>query len=160
MATRAGSEPIVSEPPTDQVSQAAGRYLLELYWLSLDVDGRVGMGRIGDRLDVSPASVTEMVAHLDEADLVEYRKHQGVALTDGGTAVGAALAWRYCVVERFFQSMLDADLDVSTTYELGYRLPDEGVRTLGQKLEIPCMRACDRTTPPSDRSQHQSTAGS
>lgn len=88
-----------------------------------------------------------MVSHLSENGIVDYRKHHGVFLTDRGIAIGEALAWRYCVVDEFFRSVLDNALDRSTTYELGYRLPAAGVVTLGEKVGIPCMRACEGPQP-------------
>lgn len=142
----AGSALTMSAPPAQHVTQGAGRYLLELYWLSRDTDDRIGMGRTGDHLGVSSASVTEMVSRLAEDGVVDYREQHGVVLTDRGVAIGEALAWRYCVVDNFFRDVLDTSLDPSTAYEFGYRLPEGGVVTLGEKLGMPCTRAC-RGTP-------------
>lgn len=142
MAASPESEGSTSEPPTRCVTSDAGRYLLELYWLSLDRDGRISTGEIGDRLGVSPASVTGMVSKLADLGLVDHRKYQGLELTERGDAVSEVLAWRYCLVTNLFREVLDAPIDPETAYRFGFRLPREGVATLGEKLGVPCMRAC------------------
>lgn len=88
MAIRGGSSPVTTVPATQHVTQDAGRYLLELYRLSLETDDRIEMGRLGERLDVSSPSVTEMVSQLSDYGIVEYRNHHGARLTDRATAMG------------------------------------------------------------------------
>lgn len=131
-----------STPATQCVSPNAGRYLLEMYWLSADDEEQISTGTLSDRLDVSPASVTEMVSRLDDLGAVDYRKHRGVELTERGTDVAEVLAWRHCIVASFFREVLDAPIDVATAYELGFHLPEEGAATLGEKVGLPCLRAC------------------
>lgn len=142
-----GSNPADSPsgPPTRSVTREAGRYLLELYWLSLDADDRISTGDLGDRLGVSPASATGMAAKLADVGLADHRKYRGLELTERGNAVAEALAWRYCLVTNLFEEVLDAPIDPEAAYRLGYHLPREGVVTLGEKLGVPCMRACSGT---------------
>lgn len=145
MSSRTEPAPATVDPPTKQITQGAGRYLLEVYWLSLDTENRIEMRHIGDRLDVESSSVNEMVSHLSEDGFLDYRKYDGVRLTDRGVAIGEVLAWRYCVVDWFFRSVLDATFDRSTVYELSYRLPRTGILTLGERLGVPCIGACEGT---------------
>lgn len=130
--------------PTEKVSREAGRYLLELYFASLDTDDRVRTGTLGERLDVHPASVTEMISKLAKRELVDYRKHEGVTLTTMGEEVAEMLVWRYCVTDRFFTETLDAPVDRRIAYRIGFELPFEGLVTLAETVDIPCMRACSR----------------
>lgn len=131
-----------TDSPTDYVSRDAGRYLLELYWLSLDGSERVATSELSERLGVSPPSVTEMVRKLDGAGAIEYEKHYGAELTAWGEAVGEALAWRYCVTATFFEEVLEFSPDLKTAYRIGYTLPEEGVVKLGEWVGLDCMRAC------------------
>jgi DtxR family Mn-dependent transcriptional regulator len=145
MSSRTGTAPSEADSPIQQVTQGAGRYLLEVYWLSLDTEDRIEMHHIGDRLDVESSSVNHMVSQLAEDGFIDYRKYDGVRLTDRGVAIGERLAWRYCIVDQFSRSVLDASFDRSTVYALSYRLPETGIVPLGERLGVPCIGACEGT---------------
>lgn len=147
MSVRQPVEPLA---PTERVSRESGRYLLELYFASIETDDRVRTGTLGDRLGVHPASVTEMVSKLASEGLVDHRKHEGTTLTAAGEEIAEMLAWRYCVTERFFVDELDAPADRATVYRIGFELPVEGLARLADAVDIPCMRACSRH----DHGQH------
>ncbi|MFD1598515.1 metal-dependent transcriptional regulator [Halobellus rarus] len=116
--------------PGDCVSRRAGRYLTVVYRLLSDGPDRVGTGEVSARLDVSPASATEMFDRLATDALVDYEKHDGVRLTHRGTEVARELAWRQCAVRAFFATELDLEFDAETSYRFGYVLPASGVETL------------------------------
>jgi DtxR family Mn-dependent transcriptional regulator len=141
MSTQRPSAPT---PPTDTVSRESGRYLLELYFASIETDQRVRTGTLSERLDVHPASVTEMVSKLAVDGYVDHEKHEGTRLTPSGQEVAEVLAWRYCVTERFFIDELDTPVDRPTIYRIGFELPVDGLVTLAESVDIPCMRACSR----------------
>lgn len=101
-------------------------------------------GTISARLGVAEPSATEMVGKLDDEGVVDYRKYEGTRLTDRGRAVAAALAWRYCIVADFFRETLGGAIDDATAYDIGVRLPPEGATVLGEKVGLPCQRACPR----------------
>lgn len=130
--------------PTESVSRDAGRYLLEVYFVSTETGGRVQTGELGERLDVRPASVTEMFTKLARDEFIEYQKHDGATLTVTGEHVAETLVWRYCVTERFLSEVLDAHVDRTTAYRIGFELPVEGVTELAELVDIPCMRACSK----------------
>jgi DtxR family Mn-dependent transcriptional regulator len=56
-----------------EVERTAARYLFTISQLSTDANDRITTGEIQKPLDVSPASVTEMVARLDEHGYVDYK---------------------------------------------------------------------------------------
>lgn len=120
----AGADPQGPSPST--VGATPGRYLLAVHWLAESEDTRVSTGELRRSLDVSGASVTEMVGKLDERNLLEYEKYAGVRLTDRGGKVAQRLAWRFCVVTNFFGATLDTELDDETSYEIGRTLPRDG----------------------------------
>jgi len=135
-----------SPPVGDDVGQRTGRYLLAIQWLSDHGDRRVTTGELGRRLDVSGASVTEMLAKLDDGGLVDYEKYEGVALTEAGRETARQLAWRLCVVTNFFETVVEADLSEAQSYEIGYALPDEGVQRLSTLVDHPCIDRCPETS--------------
>ncbi|MFC7193909.1 metal-dependent transcriptional regulator [Halosimplex aquaticum] len=73
---RTGSAPDPSPEPSD-VERTTARYLFAISTLSTDTEERIATGELKEYLGVTPASVTEMVAKLDERGLVDYEKYQG-----------------------------------------------------------------------------------
>jgi DtxR family Mn-dependent transcriptional regulator len=132
------------------VNPAVGRYLTGLYWLSQTNGVPVRTGDLSSYLDVSPASVTQMLSELSRRSLVDYEKHRGATLTDAGESVATDFARRQCIVTRFFCSVLGTDLDRETAYEIGYRLPETGVRRLSQRIGEPCAAECDARAHPTE----------
>lgn len=128
------------------VGRRTGRYLLAIQWLSDHGDRRVTTGELGRRLDVSGASVTEMLGKLDDCGLVAYEKYEGVTLTEAGRETARRLAWRLCVVTNFFDTVLDANLSETQSYEIGYTLPVEGVERLSGLVDHPCIDRCPETS--------------
>ncbi len=127
--------------PTD-VGRTVGRYLLAIHRRSEPEGRRVSTGELRRALGVSAASVTEMVAKLDDRGFVDHERYRGVRLTGDGRSLATTLAWRFCVVDRFFESVLDADLDDGTVYEIGYALPRDGLFRLHELAERPCVEEC------------------
>lgn len=140
------SRPDGASPVDPDVGRRTGRYLLAIEWLSDHGDRRVATGELGQRLDVSGASVTEMLGKLDERGLVTHEKYEGVALTERGRETARRLSWRLCVVTNFFEGVVDAELSDAQSYEIGYALPPEGVERLGDLVDHPCIDRCPETS--------------
>ncbi|AGB31497.1 iron dependent repressor [Natrinema pellirubrum DSM 15624] len=131
-------------------SPTAGWYLLTVSRLAARGTGRVGTGDLAERLDTSPASVTEMVGRLAEDAVLEYEKYAGVELTPRGAAIAESLAWRQCVVTSFFDRVLAYDIDDYTAYRIGYTIPEAGVHRLQERIDDPRVDACRRIGEGSD----------
>jgi len=138
---RTESTPDPSPGPSD-VERTTARYVFAISTLSTESDERVTTGELHEYLDVTPASVTEMVAKLDDLDLVDYEKYQGVRLTDQGRELATGIAWRLCVVTSFFDSVLDASLDEDTAFDIGFTLPEDGVYHLRERIQTSCLQVC------------------
>jgi|GEM_PF-86264 len=132
------------------VERATGRYLLAIHWLSDGPERRVSTGQLQEHLDVSGASVTEMVGKLDERGLVDHEKYRGVRLTNPGGDVASRLAWRYCVVTNFFEAVLETDLGDAQSYEISYALPQDGVGRLREMIDHPCIDQCPESNQTED----------
>ncbi|MFB6202004.1 MAG: metal-dependent transcriptional regulator [Halorhabdus sp.] len=133
-------------PTLSELERRVARYLFAISDLSERGEERITTGEIREYLDVAPATVTEMVAKLDEQGLVEYEKYRGVVLTEHGSALATRVAWRYCVVSTFFDSVLDTTLDDQTAFEIGYALPRDGVFSLRDLVSAPCHGLCPEST--------------
>jgi len=128
-------------PGLSDVERTTARYVFAVSTLSKS-DDRVTTGELREYLDIAPASVTEMVAKLDDRGLVDYEKYQGVRLTGQGRDLATGIAWRLCVVTSFFDSVLDASLDEDTAFDIGFTLPEDGVYHLRERMQMSCLEVC------------------
>lgn len=75
-------------------------YLEEIYQLSLQND-EIRVRDIGARLDVSSPSVVKALRKLSRENYVEYKKYQGIYLTEEGKKLGNLLVKRNSVLQEF-----------------------------------------------------------
>ncbi|AKH97272.1 metal-dependent transcriptional regulator [Halanaeroarchaeum sulfurireducens] len=87
----------------------ADQYLKAIYVVQQVEDGRVSTGALAEHLEVSPASVNEMIGKLQEEGLVEHEKYKGVRLTTDGEHRGRDALQTYCILERFLQNVLGVE---------------------------------------------------
>jgi Mn-dependent DtxR family transcriptional regulator len=87
----------------------ADQYLKAIYLAQLVEDGPAATGTLADMLDVSPASVNEMVGKLEDRGLVEHEKYEGTTLTDEGIARAEDALQTYCIIERFLANVLEVE---------------------------------------------------
>lgn len=88
---------------------SADQYLRALYLLE-QVDGPpVATGRLAEVLEVSPASVTEMVGKLADDGRVTHEKYRGATLTETGRVRAREVLQTYCILERFLANVLGVD---------------------------------------------------
>jgi DtxR family Mn-dependent transcriptional regulator len=97
---------------TERLSNSVEDYLKIIYHLS-DGEGMVSTGKIAEELLVSPASVTDMVQRLaaENPPLLDYRKHQGVALTKSGSKAALETIRRHRLLELFLHEVLGFSWD-------------------------------------------------
>lgn len=127
----------------ERIDREPGRYLTAMYWLGTERDQqRITTGGLSDHLNVSPASVTEMIGKLARVGLVDYEEYRGSELTEHGETIARDLAWRQCIVRTFFASKLEYELDADTSYRIGYSLPASAVEGLREFVEHPPNDCC------------------
>jgi DtxR family Mn-dependent transcriptional regulator len=103
-----GSEMInKSELATQLAAQATQDYVKAIYELCCN-EGRATTGRIAEKLEVTPASVTGMLKKLSsqEPPLVQYRRHQGVLLTAEGERLALEMIRQHRLLECFLHEAL------------------------------------------------------
>lgn len=91
------------------ISHAVGDYLKAIWTLS--PRGTVGTNAIADALGLSPASVSNMLARLGEADLVEYERYRGARLSARGRREALRLIRRHRLIETFMIETLGYSWD-------------------------------------------------
>ena len=87
----------------------ADQYLKAIYVVQHAEGGRASTGALADHLDVSPASVNEMIGKLQDQGLVEHEKYKGVQLTADGEHRGRDALQTYCILERFLKNVLEVE---------------------------------------------------
>ncbi|MBQ8178872.1 MAG: metal-dependent transcriptional regulator [Candidatus Methanomethylophilaceae archaeon] len=96
-------------------------------------------------MDVSPASVSEMVKALAAEGLVSYEKYKGVSLTEEGLDYARQLRKKHHVLERFLTDYLN--VDHATAHEEACRMEhalsdDSAIRMcymMGTKIDSDCQ---------------------
>ena len=87
----------------------ADQYLKAVYLAQRLEDGPASTGTLADMLEVSPASVNEMIGKLEGRGLVEHEKYKGARLTDEGLERAHHALQTYCIIERFLANVLEVE---------------------------------------------------
>ena len=85
------------------------QYLVAIFVAEESGSSLVSFEAIAERLDRSPATVTEMCQRLADRDLVVYRPYEGVCLTDTGRTAATDAHERYVTLSWFFRDVLALD---------------------------------------------------
>lgn len=123
------------------VSRSVGRYLCAIHLLSTESGEPARTNALAERLQVSAASVTEMLATLQKHGLATYEKYHGVELTSEGESIARGLLWKRCVAENFLVDDLGAT-DPDDADEFGHALSDDVAARLREFIEHPCEGSC------------------
>ena len=83
-------------------------YLINILRLT-EGEGVAKTTELAQYMDVSPASVSEMIKVLANEGLVQYEKYKGVSLTDEGLQYARQLRKKHHVLERFLIDYLNLD---------------------------------------------------
>lgn len=96
-----------TRPIRANLTHAVEDYLKAIYQIQ-SAYGRASTKEIADQLQVTPASVTGMIKKLSETrpPLLEYRKHQGVTLTEEGEDVALEIIRHHRLLELFLHQIL------------------------------------------------------
>ncbi len=99
------AQPLLDDDRRLELSESQEDYLKQIFLLGGDGD-RVSTQALARRLDVKPASVTEMVGRLSQIGLVEHAPYRGVRLTDGGRRVALEMLRHHRLLETFLVQAL------------------------------------------------------
>ena len=113
------------------VTPSAEEYLEAIYRLG-GHEAPVHLSELAERLDLSAASVNEMVRRLEEQSLVEYTPYRGVQLSQEGTCKALSVLRRHRLWERFLTDVLNLSWDV--VHEEACRLEHAASEMVTEKL--------------------------
>ncbi|NNE69694.1 MAG: metal-dependent transcriptional regulator [Rhodothermales bacterium] len=86
------------------LSQAVEDYLKTIY--KLQGEDRVATNHIAAVMEVSSASVTNMLKRLTRLELVDYASYQGVRLTEAGTQVALEIIRHHRLLETYLKEVM------------------------------------------------------
>ena len=84
------------------MSEKEEDYLKAIYIIS-EERGFARSMEIAEKLDVKPASVTDMLKKLQIKGLVKYEKYRGILLTKKGREIGKKLMRKWEILKNFFK---------------------------------------------------------
>ena len=87
------------------MSNSTEEYLEAIY--NLTQNGQTATtSAISKRLNIAPASATEMLRKLADEEYVNYSPYQGVTLTSKGLGIGERITRKHRLLERFLHDTL------------------------------------------------------
>ena len=86
-------------------------YLKAIYHLTNISDGEVSTNAIAEMMETKASSVTDMLKKLADKDLINYKKYQGVSLTENGKSAAKMIVRKHRLWEVFLVEKLDFSWD-------------------------------------------------
>lgn len=86
-------------------------YLKTIYHLTIISDSEVSTNAIAEKMETKASSVTDMLKKLADKDLVNYKKYQGVSLTETGKLSAKMIVRKHRLWEVFLVEKLDFSWD-------------------------------------------------
>ena len=93
------------------MTRSEENYLKAIYHLGSNQNKAVATNAIAQQMETKPSSVTDMIKRLSEKDLVNYRKYQGVTLTQNGRIVALGIIRKHRLWEVFLVDKLKFSWD-------------------------------------------------
>jgi DtxR family Mn-dependent transcriptional regulator len=124
-------------------------YLKTIYGLSKNGD-TVSTTKISQKLDVAPASVTEMLKKLADEGYVNHSPYHGSSLTEKGLKEAKKIARKHRLLEKFLSDVLHIGKDKVHTQAclMEHALSDEAEESLCRFLKHPDICSDDGKTIP------------
>ncbi|HEY4616843.1 MAG TPA: metal-dependent transcriptional regulator [Flavobacterium sp.] len=86
-------------------------YLKTIYHITVVSHSEVSTNAIAEMMETKASSVTDMIKKLAEKDLVNYKKYQGVSLTEAGKLAAKMIVRKHRLWEVFLVEKLDFSWD-------------------------------------------------
>jgi DtxR family Mn-dependent transcriptional regulator len=113
-------------------------YLKAIYGLSKNGD-LVNNTQIAQKIDVAPASVTEMLKKLAEEEYIKYSPYHGSTLTDKGLQEATKITRKHRLLENFLSNVLHIGNDKvhNEACQMEHTLSDDAEESLCRFLKHP-----------------------
>lgn len=120
------------------VSENIEEYLESIWELTQD-GAPARTTDIAKEMNVTPASVTEMMQKLDSSGYITYEKYKGAMLTEKGLAIGAHIKRKHRLLERFLFDVLGIEKEKvhDEACRLEHMLSDESEKRISEMMNHP-----------------------
>ena len=120
------------------MSSSTEEYLEAIYNLTRNMEPAT-TSAISKRMNISPASVTQMCKKLADDGYINYSPYQGVTLTPEGLSLGEKMTRKHRLLERFLHDTLKIGNDKvhAEACAMEHTLSDEAERALCLALNYP-----------------------
>jgi DtxR family transcriptional regulator, Mn-dependent transcriptional regulator len=108
-------------------------YLKAIYHLSKEEDESVSTNALAERLETTAASVSDMLKKLAKKELIEYKKYQGVNISEKGKRVALQIIRKHRLWEVFLVEKLSFNWD--EVHEIAEQLEHIDSPTLVKRLD-------------------------
>ncbi len=140
-------------------SESIDDYLKAIHTLSGPGHARVGSNALAERLQIAPASVTNMLQQLAASaePLVDYERHRGVRLSAAGSRRALEIVRHHRLIETFLYEVLEYPLEEvhAEAERLEHFISERFEERIDAKLGHPrldphghCIPALDGSLPP------------
>lgn len=109
--------------------ESAENYLRTIHELTEDGEGTT-TSEVAEKLDVSPASVSEAISKLEEENLVCRAPYKGFTLSPIGREKGRKLSEKHQILEEFFSEKLELDNPGEEADKVEHSISKEAVKKL------------------------------
>ncbi|MGI6472660.1 MAG: DtxR family transcriptional regulator [Candidatus Methanomethylophilaceae archaeon] len=118
-------------------------YLIEILRLT-NGEGKVKNQELAERLNVSPASVSEMIKVLSNEGYVKYTKYVGAELTEAGLEYARQIRRKHDLMERFLTDVLDVDPITAheEAHKMEHAISDESAQRICRIIGSPDNEDC------------------
>ena len=93
------------------LSQAEENYLKAIYSLESDLAKAISTNLIAKKMQTKASSVTDMIKKLSDKELVNYKKYQGVQLSEEGKKIAISIVRKHRLWECFLVDKLNFSWD-------------------------------------------------
>ncbi len=118
-------------------------YLIEILRLT-NGEGKVKNQELAERLNVSPASVSEMIKVLSNEGYVKYTRYVGAELTETGLEYARQIRRKHDLMERFLTEVLDVDPVTAheEAHKMEHAISDESAQRICRIIGSPDNEDC------------------
>ncbi len=95
----------------NMLSQAEENYLKAIYSLESDLAKAISTNLIAKKMQTKASSVTDMIKKLSDKELVNYKKYQGVQLSEEGKKIAISIVRKHRLWECFLVDKLNFSWD-------------------------------------------------
>ncbi|NTV22908.1 MAG: metal-dependent transcriptional regulator [Nanoarchaeota archaeon] len=118
-------------------SKSRQDYLQEIYRLQQKDNSAIRVSELSVVLNISKASVSEMVKTLSSEGYLEAKRYGRISLTDKGAAVATGLLRKHRIIEKFLCDIFSLDNVHEEAHELEHTVSDRVIDKMDKMLGHP-----------------------